>query len=272
MIMSSKINSVYLQIANVVAIVGSIVFNALVNILPLNGITTGEVSNAYPNLFTPANYVFAIWGAIYTLLFVFMFYQIRTSQRDSDYLQEIGFLYLLSAVVNIAWLTVFHYSYPAPNDLIILTTVPIFGLFLTLLYIYLRLGVGVKDVSRGVRLAVQIPLSVYLGWLSVATIANTASVLNYLGRSPGIPIEVQEMWTAAVIIVAFLITFLMLIRRKDFAFGLVVIWATLGIASKQMASPLIYYTALGVAVVIFILIVILPLLKKESYAKYYILS
>jgi hypothetical protein len=63
----------------VIAIVGSTLFNALVNILPLNGITTGEVSNAYPNLFTPANYVFSIWGVIYTLLFVFMFYQLSIS-------------------------------------------------------------------------------------------------------------------------------------------------------------------------------------------------
>ncbi|MFW9910951.1 MAG: tryptophan-rich sensory protein [Candidatus Thorarchaeota archaeon] len=268
----SKINPIYLQIANVVAVVGSTVFNALVNILPLNGITTAEVSNAYPNLFTPANYVFSIWGVIYTLLFVFMFYQIRTSQRDSQYLQDIGFLYLLSAVINIAWLTVFHYSYPPPNDLIILTAVPIFGLFLTLLYIYLRLGVGVREASRGVKLAVHLPLSVYLGWLSVATIANTASILNYLGRSPGIPIPIQETWTALVMVVAFLITFLMLVRRRDFAFGFVVIWATIGIAVKQAASPLIYFTALGVAVAILILIILLPLLKREGFSKYYMMS
>jgi benzodiazapine receptor len=268
----SKINPIYLQIANVVAVVGSTMFNALVNIIPLNGITTGEVSNAYPNLFTPANYVFSIWGVIYTLLFVFMFYQIRTSQRDSQYLQDIGFLYLLSAVINIAWLTVFHYSYPAPNDLIILTAVPIFGLFLTLLYIYVRLGIGVREASRGVKLAVHLPLSVYLGWLSVATIANTASILNYLGRSPGIPIPIQETWTALVMAVAFLITFLMLVRRRDFAFGFVVIWATIGIAVKQVASPLIYFTALGVAVAILILIILLPLLKREGFSKYYMMS
>jgi benzodiazapine receptor len=268
----SKINPIYLQIANVVAVVGSTMFNALVNIIPLNGITTGEVSNAYPNLFTPANYVFSIWGVIYTLLFVFMFYQIRTSQRDSQYLQDIGFLYLLSAVINIAWLTVFHYSYPAPNDLIILTAVPIFGLFLTLLYIYMRLGIGVREASRGVKLAVHLPLSVYLGWLSVATIANTASILNYLGRSPGIPIPIQETWTALVMAVAFLITFLMLVRRRDFAFGFVVIWATIGIAVKQVASPLIYFTALGVAVAILILIILLPLLKREGFSKYYMMS
>jgi benzodiazapine receptor len=269
--MSSRINPLSFQLANVVAILGSVIFNALVNILPLNGVTTGEVSNAYPNLFTPANYVFSIWGVIYTLLFVFMFYQIRSNQRGAEYLREIGFLYLVGALFNIVWLTIFHYSYPSPNDFILLTTIPIVGLFLMLLWIYLRLGVGVREVSRGVKLAVHLPLSVYLGWLSVATIANTASVLNYLGRSPGIPAVVQETWTAAVIVVAVAITLLMLIRRKDFAFGLVVVWATAGIAARQASIPVIYFTALGAAIVVLIAIILLPLLKRQRYSEFYML-
>jgi len=270
--MSSKINPLSFQVANVVAILGTVIFNALVNILPLNGVTSGEVSNAYPNLFTPANYVFSIWGVIYTLLFVFTFYQIRSSQRDAQYLRDIGFLYLISAVFNIGWLTIFHYSYPPPNDLFLLTAIPIVGLFLTLLWTYLRLGIGVKEVSRNVRLAVHLPLSVYLGWLSVATIANTASVLNYLGRSPEIPVAIQETWTAAVILVAVVITLLMLIRRKDFAFGLVVVWATAGIAAKQASIPVIYFTALGAAIVILIAIILLPLLRRKRYSEFYLLQ
>ncbi|MHA2377751.1 MAG: tryptophan-rich sensory protein [Candidatus Thorarchaeota archaeon] len=270
--MSSKISTLSFQVTNVVAILGSVIFNALVNILPLNGVTTGEVSGAYPNLFTPANYVFSIWGVIYTLLFVFMFYQIRASQRDAEYLREIGFLYLIGAVFNIAWLTIFHYSYPPPNDLFLLTTIPIVGLVLMLLWIYLRLGVGVSEVPRSVKLAVHLPLSVYLGWLSVATIANTASVLNYLGRSPGIPAGIQETWTAAVILVAVIITLLMLVRRKDFAFGLVVVWATAGIAAKQASIPVIYFTALGAAIVILIAVILLPLLKRQRYSEFYLLK
>ena len=99
--MSSRISTLSLQVANVVAILGTLIFNALVNILPLNGVTSGEVSNAYPNLFTPANYVFSIWSVIYTLLLVFTFYQVRSSQRDADYLRDIGLLYLISALFNV---------------------------------------------------------------------------------------------------------------------------------------------------------------------------
>ena len=269
--MHSRISTLSFQVANVVAVLGSIIFNALVNILPLNDVTTGEVSSAYPNLFTPANYVFSIWGVIYTLLFVFMFYQIRSNQRDAEYLHEISFLYLIGAIFNVLWLTVFHYSYPPPNDLFLLTTIPIAGLFLTLLWTYLRLGIGVREVSRNVKLAVHLPLSVYVAWLSVATIANTASVLNYLGRSPGIPVAIQEAWTAAVILVAVVVTLLMLVRRKDFAFGLVVVWATAGIAVKQASIPVIYFTALGAAIVILVAIILLPLLRRQRYSEFYLL-
>jgi hypothetical protein len=41
-----------------------IVLNVLANALPLGGRTTGEISDAYPNLFAPAGYTFAIWGLI----------------------------------------------------------------------------------------------------------------------------------------------------------------------------------------------------------------
>jgi len=169
-------------------------------------------------------------------------------------------------------LTIFHYSYPPPNDLFLLTAIPIVGLFLTLLWIYLRLGIGVREVSRNIKLAVHLPLSVYMGWLSVATIANTASVLNYLGRSPGIPLVIQETWTAAVILVAVAVTLLMLVRRKDFAFGLVVVWATVGIAVKQASIPVIYFTALGAAIVILVAIILLPLLKRQRYLEFYLLQ
>jgi hypothetical protein len=90
-----------LQIANVAAVVLAVAWNALVNILPLNGVNTAVVSDSYPNLFTPPGYVFAIWGVIYVLAAVFAAYQLRPSQRSADYLGKIGWLYLAGAVINV---------------------------------------------------------------------------------------------------------------------------------------------------------------------------
>ncbi|MFX0107871.1 MAG: TspO/MBR family protein [Candidatus Hodarchaeota archaeon] len=259
-------NSKFVQVSNVIAILASIIFNSLVNIIPLNGVTTGEVSAQFPNLFTPDNYVFSIWGVIYTLLIIFMFYQARAAERNQEYLQQIGILYLLSAVFNIAWLTIFHFS-STMTELFPLTMVPIVGLFLVLLLTYVRLGVGVKEVPRNQKLAVHLPLSVYLGWLSVATIANTASTLNFL--IPGIPTGTQEIWTALVLIVALVITLLTVYKRRDFAFGLVLVWASIGIATKQIAVPVILTTAIAAALIVILAIILLPILKKKSFLDYY---
>jgi hypothetical protein len=256
--MDSKVNPTILQTVNVVAIVVTILFNSLVNIIPLNGVTTGMVSDSYPNLFTPPGYVFAIWGIIYFLLVLFMVYQARASQRREEYLGEIGFLYLLGAVANILWLIMFHYSYGNPS-LFILTPIPIIALLLILLLTYVRLGVGLKKVSLSQKLAVHTPVSVYLGWISLATIANIASVINVL--FPNIPLDIQALGTVAVILIALAITLLMLVKRRDFAYGLVVVWASIGIALKQSSITVIYWTTI-VAMGVIITTMIIMLIKN----------
>jgi hypothetical protein len=262
-----KVNPVVYQAANVVAVLATFIFNILVNVLPLNGVTTGKVSDSYPSLFTPPGYVFSIWGAIYALQLIFMIYQVRASQRKESYLREISFLYLLGGFLNIVWLIAFHYSYGAPQ-ILLFTPLPIALLLVVLLLTYVRLGIGKKEISRNQKLAVHLPVSVYLGWISLANIANIASLLNVL--ISGIPLETQALWTAAVIVVALLITLLMLILRHDFAFGLVVIWATVGIALKQIAISVIFATALAAVVIVAISIFILPFLRKSELVVYYV--
>ncbi len=255
------------QVVNIIAILMTLIVNALANIIPINGVSTGDVADSYPNLFTPPGWVFAIWGAIYVLLVVFMIYQARPSQQHAEYLSKIGYWHLLGAIGNVVWILLFHYSAGIPI-LLVASTVPILLLLVSLLFIYMRLGIGLKEVPLREKLAVHLPASVYLGWISLATIANVASVLNVL--IPGIPIAVQEFATAAMVIVAFVLTLLMLIQRRDFAFGLVVIWASTGIALKQIASPVIFFTAAGVAILVAILIAILPVVKKTKISDFYL--
>ncbi|MFX1367082.1 MAG: TspO/MBR family protein [Promethearchaeota archaeon] len=257
------------QIANILAIISTIIFNALVNIIPLNGVTSGEVSDSFPSLFTPPGYVFSIWGVIYTLLIVFMIYQARSSQSDASYLKQTAIFYVIGGIINISWLVLFHYSFGLPA--IYAFTPILIGLFLVImLYTYVKLEIGKTSVPLGEKLAVHLPISVYAGWISLANIANIASVLNTI--IPGIPISTQELWTALVIIVALVITLLMLVIRHDFAYGLVVIWATVGIASKQMAIPIIFYAAIGTAAVVALAILLLPILTKKGFASYYLRS
>ncbi|MGF1503966.1 MAG: TspO/MBR family protein [Anaerolineae bacterium] len=128
------------QIAVVVTTVSVLIMNALANSLPLNGLTTGEISARFPVLFTPAGYVFSIWSVIYIGLIAYTVYQALPAQRDSDLLDTVGWLYVASGVLNIIWLLLWHY-------LQIALTFPVMALLLvTLIAIYARLGVGIRDV------------------------------------------------------------------------------------------------------------------------------
>jgi hypothetical protein len=195
-----------------------------------------------------------------------MIYQARPSQRKEDYLSEIGFLYLVTAVANVCWLFVFQYSYGVPQ-LFIVSLVPMTVLLLCLLSIYQRLGIGRREVPKNQKLAVHLPISVYLGWISLAIIANIASVLNVL--IPGIPMSAQALWTALVVIVALVITALMIWTRRDFAFGLVVIWASIGIALNRTAIPLIFTTSVSTALIVAVLILLTPFLRKKGLIDFY---
>mgnify|MGYP001091462288 CR=1 FL=1 len=264
--MSFRFSLVIYQTVNVVAVVAVLVMDTLVNALPLNGVTTGQVSDSYPNLFTPPGYVFSIWGVIYALAIVFMIYQARPSQRGEVYLRQIGFLYVVGAVANISWLFIFHYSYGVP-ELFVVSLVPMIALLLCLLLVYQRLGIGKRQVPRNEKLAVHLPISVYLGWISLAIIANIASALNVL--VPGIPMPTQALWTALMVVVTLAISALMVLTRRDFAFGLVVIWASTGIALNRAAIPLIFAASTATAVTIALLILLVPFLRKTRVADFY---
>ena len=261
-----SVNSKSFQIINVFAVVFTIAMNMLANILPFNGVTTGAALDSFPNYFTPQGYVFAIWGVIYVLLIVFAFYQAKANQRGEAYLTKIGYLYLIGAFLNVAWLLVFHYSY-GNTPLLVWTEPLIAGLLIVLLLTYVRLEIGVKEVPMKQKLAIHLPVSVYVGWISLATIANTAAVLN---SSLVISLEVQYLWTALVLIIALLITSLMIVLRRDIAYALVVIWAVPGIATKWATIPIIFWTATIVTIIVILLILLVPIIRRKSPVDYYL--
>ena len=74
------------------AYLAMVAVNFLANSLPINNRSTGEISDAYPNLFAPAGLAFSIWGLIYLLLGVFVLYQFtKDSQVRAGFLAKINF-------------------------------------------------------------------------------------------------------------------------------------------------------------------------------------
>ena len=170
--------------------------------------------------------------------------------------------------VRLLWLFVFHYSYGVP-ELFVFSLVPMAMLLFCLLAIYQRLGIGIKDVPRNQKLAVHLPISVYLGWISLAIIANIASALNVL--IPGVPMATQELWTSLVVVIALVITTFMVWTRRDFAFGLVIIWASIGIALNRITMPLVFATSIAAVAIVSILILLGPFLKKKGISDFYMM-
>ncbi len=219
------------QILTVVAVVATIVVNALANILPFNGQETGAISDRFAIYFVPAGYVFSIWGLIYLGLIAFAIFQALPAQRENPRLRSIGGLFLLSSVANIAWIFLWHYEvFPA--------TLPVMLVLLgSLIAIYLRLGTGRTSVSRAETWMVRVPFSIYLGWITVATVANATQLLYFLGWNGGA--IGPEVWTVIMLAVAVVLAWLMAITRRDVAYLLVLVWAFIGIATKHAGTPIV---------------------------------
>jgi benzodiazapine receptor len=225
-------NSKILKWMNILTFVLTVVVNGLAGgTTILGGKLTSEISDANPTLITPAGYVFSIWGIIYILLGIFVVFQALPSQSGKEFVQKIGWLFVVSSLLNICWLFLWQLEYLS------LSVVLMFLLLASLIAIYLRLKIGKSTVSVREKLAVHVPFSVYLGWITIASIANVAVTLVSLNWD-GFGIT-PENWAILVVAVALIITLLILITRKDAAYSLVIIWALVGINVKQSGNQTI---------------------------------
>lgn len=253
-LMSNSGKTVLLQSLNVLAFAVTVIVNALASSLALNGRTTAEVSDLYPTLVTPAGYVFSIWGLIYVLLLVFVVFQALPSQREKPFLKRISVLFILSGVFNVLWLFLWHY------DQIVLSVAMMFALLATLIAVYLRLGIGKSEVSWKERVSVHLPFSVYLGWITIASIANVASALVSIEWN-GFGVA-NDTWAVLVIAAALLATLAVIATRKDAAYSLVIVWALVGIAVNQSAYQNIVMAAEVSAIIILVALAVVFLVSK----------
>ncbi len=219
------------QISVVVVLLATIVINILADALPINGLGTGAISDRFHVYFVPAGYVFAIWGIIYLGLVSYAVYQALPAQKENPRLQATGWWVVLGGLANSAWIFLWHYLQ------FIGTLGAMLLLLVTLIIVYVRLGINRFEVSPGEKWAVRLPFSIYLGWITVATIANVSDVLDYLNWNRfGIS---DATWMVILLGAVLLISGLMSFIRKDIAYALVILWALAGIAVKFPAEGLV---------------------------------
>ena len=223
------------QITNLLSVVLVLTVNILASALPLNGQNTGEISDRFQVHFVPAGYVFAIWGIIYIGWIAFTVFQFQPAQKESPRLRRLGYLFAISNMANAAWLFCWHYNLFGLSVLVMLV---LLGL---LLASYLRLNVNQTPVSVLEYWSVDVLFSVYLGWITVATVANITDWLYFIGWDGfGIP---AQTWAVIMLAVASLLGLGMATTRRDVGYLAVLVWAFVGIAVKQTSAPLVVTSA-----------------------------
>jgi translocator protein len=230
----------------------SFIVKIFINILAgsttiIGGANNAIISDRYPSLFTPAGYAFSIWGLIYTFNALFVLVQLPyviTGWKNVLIFDQIGLLYAVACSINVLWIFLFNFDQIIASAFII----ALFWVVLLVIYIRLNIGYGESDRNRIVKgdrkiqwwefLIVQPTFSLYLSWLTVATIANSflAGVKDPLGMG-------QENYTAMMITMTTVISMIFLLWRKDFIFSGVVCWAVVAIYNKQRNNNTVVATA-----------------------------
>lgn len=252
---------------NLVMLVAMIVVNSLANTLPIGGYMTGEISEQYPTLFTPAPYTFAIWGVIYIMMSIFAIYiAVMPPQNGTITVvrDHVGFLFMISCLFNIAWIFTWHY------EKIGLSVLCIIGLLITLIYINMHFTVH-PTISIFERISIY-GFNVYLGWICAATIANICVLLEKIGWT-GFGLS-DQTWTIIVLVIAGLLGVLFSLMGGRFMASFAILWAVAGIFVKHISAsgynnayPMITITSVCVFIVVSTCILIAPILNSVPVAQ-----
>lgn len=224
--------------------------NALANALPIAGRTTGAISDAFPVLVTPAGYVFAIWGLIYLGLAGYAVWQSLPAQAANPRVRALVLPMALGNVANGVWIFLWHHLWIGASLVAMLV------LLASLIVAYLRLRAapgrrGAPIPGRGERLWARGTVSVYLGWITVATVANV-SIAGYDAGWTGAPLP-ASVWAALTLVVATALGARMLLRYRDLAYAGVLVWAFVGIVVQQWGTTLVTGTAVvGLLALLFV--------------------
>lgn len=223
--------STFTKVHTTVSFAVMVFINFFANVVPFNKMTTGEVSDFYPNLFAPAGVAFSIWRVIYLLLAAYTIYQFDLFKKkdrifSKDLIEKIGIFFSISSITNTAWIFAWHYNSIGMSLILI-------AIILVCL-IFINLKLNKANLVTREKLFLKLPFSIYFGWITIAAIANTVIFLSSIGWNWfGIP---ESVWTILVLLLTLLIGGIVIFKKQDFAYGLSIIWAFIGILIRHTSE------------------------------------
>jgi len=262
-----KLNSISIFV--LITYLAMIIVNGLANALPINGMITGDISDSYPNLFAPTGITFIIWGVIYLLLAAHTAYQLGLFRKKGEevktaLLKEVGILFSISSLANVAWIFAWHYKN------ILLSLLLMLIILVCLMLIYVR--INKETLTANEKVFIRLPFSVYFGWITVATIASATTLLVDKLGSPVNLLGISEVvWTVAILLIGLAIGAFTTLKNRDIPYGLVIVWAYIGILIKHLlAQPDGFnsqYPAVIVTVIISLVMLVATLVFTQLKAK-----
>jgi hypothetical protein len=237
-----------LQISNIAALILTVAVNYLSNTGIFNGNTMASVSASYQNLFTPAGYAFSIWGIIYIGLGAFVIYQSKGLFGPSgtrDIVDKVGWLFVVSCLANCLWVLAWLYDFTGISVIIMII------LLSSLLMIMQRTRMEL-DVIALKKVALEWwPFTIYIGWISVALIADVAAYLTKIGWD-GFGLS-EVTWTIVMIVAAVAVNLLITWKRAMREAAMVGAWALVAIAvANWNGTSIVSYSAIAGAVILLI--------------------
>lgn len=244
------------KILNTIALITLIAINGAVNIVEFNGVSAAAVSGMFPVFFVPAGYIFSIWGLIYFLLGVFVLYQWIGIESDDERYSFLTPIFILSSIVSAAWIFFWHFGIISGSLVMMIV------LFMSLLAMYYYLRIYTKASAHPIeKWTLMLPMSVYLGWISITTIANASVYLFSIGWSS--ELVFPEQWVAIIVILVGLLGISLGVRFKDVAYNLVLIWVIIGIMLKFPYGSVVTGTSALVLCALLLVIVWIIIVRKR---------
>lgn len=250
-------NKISLKLTNLLFLLLTIFVNFLANYLPINGLSSGEVSASYRNPFTPAGFTFSIWGVIYFFLIIFIIYQfVSKSEINKNF--STGPYFIIASIANGSWLYLWH------NRLIPLSMLVILILGFSLFQIFKRLE-KYQNYSLKDYISLKLPFSIYTAWVAVASIANFMALLVYFNNNW--PANFLTIAAIIGVLIALTIAVKILDKYKNIAFVLVIIWAYIGIIGAQLSYQkpgMVVIITAGISILIILFKIITTYQKKSQ--------